>query len=690
MGAHWPLRFLATLAMGWSLGQAAAAEEGLWTFDHFPEGAVKAQYGVTIDQAWLDHVRAGAARLDDGCSAAVVSSEGLLLTSHHCVLGCIQAFSTRTQDFAQSGFLSASRSEERLCPGLQAEILLSVSDVTDQVSRATAGRNPHDLPMALAAEVAAVEAGACAGKTPLERCQVDPSLQTGGYQLRVYRKYDDIRLVFAPEFQAAFFGGDPDNFNFPRYAFDVAFLRLYEDGQPAATAQHLRWNPAPPREGEPVFVAGAPGSTSRLMTADQLESLRDFVLPQTLLRLAEERGLLTRFSQEGADHARVASRDLFRVENNFKFINGEEQRLSDPAFIEDRRQIDARLRARVAANPTLAVQTGDPWATLSAAQIDHRALEPAYVMLERAGLDSRLYRYARALVRAAVDQSKPDSQRLPEYADGRLPSLRKQILDPDPVDADLERLKLEFWLTKLREALGVDSMETGIFIGRSSPQAQARWLATSQLGDPALRRRLWDGGLAALGASDDPMIRFVLATDAASRAARGLYEQDVLAPVDDSEQRISRARFALDGEAMYPDANQSLRLSYGAPAGWTYQGQTTPAFTDFEGLYARARADDPYTLAPRWLAARERLNPKTVFNLATTNDITGGDSGAPLINARGEVIGTVFDGNIHSPAGAFAYDAAINRAVALSAAAISEALDKVYGRAELLRELSAP
>ena len=678
------------LTFGPLAAHQAAADEGLWAFDHVPAAAIKARYGVNVDQAWLDHVQASAVRLDDGCSAGVVSAQGLVLTSDHCVSACAQALSTRGQDFAKLGFFTAARSDERQCPGLQAEILVSMTDVTAPIRQASANRKGRDFVSARAEEIAVLESQACAGKESLLRCQVASSDQAGEYQLSVFRKYDDVRLVFAPEFQAAFFGGDPDNFNFPRFDFDVAFLRLYQGGKPAATPDHLRWNPAAPREGEPVFVAGNPGSTSRLLTADQLESLRDFVLPEQLLRLSEERGLLTRFSAESPERARVARQDLFVIENEFKSAHGEEQTLADPAFIEAKRHADATLRARVAVDPVLAAQIGDPWAEISTAQIDHAALRPSYTLLERAGTDSELYFFARTLVRAAAERAKPNGERLTQYTDARLPLLWKRLSDAEPLDADLEQLKLEFWLTGLRETLTADALETQAFLGRSSPQALSRVLATSQLGDPAVRRRLWNGGMPAVQASDDPMIRYVLATDAVSRAARRTYEEAVLGPVDRAEQRIARARFAVYGEAAYPDASFTLRLSYGAVAGWTYRGQVTPAFTDLAGLYLRATAEDPYVLPPRWQAAKGRLNLQTTFDLATTNDIVGGNSGSPLIDAKGEVIGAVFDGNIHSLAGAYAYDPDLNRAIAVSAAAVTEALDKVYGQAALVRELIEP
>ena len=682
-----PLIALAVLLSALIAAEAALADEGMWTFDNFPAAAVKAKYGVTIDKPWLDRVQASAVRLSVGCSASVVSPEGLVVTNNHCVAGCTQALSTPTQDYFKQGFIAAARTEERLCPGMQAEILLSISDVTDRIQQASASKTGHDFVVARDAEIGAVEKAGCLGKESQQRCQVISLYQGGQFKLYVYRKFSDVRLVFAPEFATAFFGGDPDNFNFPRYDLDMAFVRLYDDGKPVRTAQHLTWNPAAPKEGDPVFVAGNPGSTNRQFTADQLEALRDFVIPETLIRISEERGLLIRFGDESPERARLSNDDLFGLENAFKVYHGQEQTLADPAFIEVKRQEEAALKAKVAADPKLAAEIGDPWGEIARAQIDRASLNAPYNLLERVGQDSSLYSYARTLVRAAQERAKPNAERLPEYADARLPLLQKNLLDPEPVDADLQQLKLQFWLTKLRETLTVDSLEAETFLGKDSPQSLSRRLAASKLGDPALRKALWDGGLAAVQTSDDPMIRFVLATDPASRAARKAFEEAVTGPTDRAQQRIAHARFVVYGDSVYPDATFSLRLSYGAVAGWTYHGKTIAPVTRFAGLYDRATGEDPFALAPRWVDARGKLNPDTVFDVSTTNDITGGNSGSPLINAKGEVIGAMFDGNINSLGGAFAYDGTVNRGVAVTAAAETEALEKVYGQSALVKEL---
>ena len=573
---------------------------------------------------------------------------------------------------------------------MQAEILATIGDVSDRVTKAAAGKTGQDFVRARDAEIAAVEKDGCAGREDKFRCQVLTLYQGGQYKLYTYRKYADVRLVFAVEGQTAFFGGDPDNFNFPRYDLDCSFVRLYEDGRPVKTPDHLIWSALPPKDGEPVFVAGNPGTTQRLLTAEQLETLRDVNLPETMLLYSELRGRLLRFSAESAEHTRIANDMLFGIENSYKAYRGEEKALVDPALIVAKRKSDADLKTQLASNAGLAPEIGDPWADTAKAQGSLRALYYRLVFMEsRAGIGSDLFRYARVLVRSAAEKAKPNGERLPEYTDSRLTLLSKSLLDPRPVYPELEQLGLEFWLSKLRENLTADAEGTRLFLGKDSPETLSARLAQSRLGDPAIRKALWDGGMAAIQASDDPMIKFVLATDAASRAIRKTYEEQVSGPVDQAAQKIARARFAIYGTSVYPDATFSLRLSYGKVGGWTDNGVTVPAFTYYKGLWERTTGQFPFNLMPRWQTAEAKVNPGTVFDFVSDNDIIGGNSGSPAINAKGEVVGAIFDGNIESLGGAFGFDGPVNRAVSVSTAAITEALRNVYGNQALAAELAA-
>ncbi len=680
---------LFAVAFGAALASAtaASADEGMWTFDNFPAAKVKAAYGVEITPAWLDHVRAASARLSVGCSASVVSAGGLVLTNNHCVAGCAHDLSPAGKDLFTTGYLAATRAEEKTCPGLQADILEQIIDVTPRMTAAGAGLSGEALVKARTAVSSTIEKEVC-GDDPKYQCQTVDLYHGGQFKLYKYRKYTDVRLVFSPGFQTAFFGGDPDNFNFPRYDLDSAFLRLYADGQPVATPDHLVWNPAPPTVGAPVFVSGNPGSTSRELTVSELETQRDLAVPMLMTQLSELRGRLIRFTEESAENKRIGGDELFFLENDYKVFFGRLFALDDPALLAAKRTEEDQLRAQAKAK--MGAGFGDPWADMAHVQGAAQALYLPYRMVERGPMDSKLFEDARILVRAAQEREKPSAQRLPGYADSELPELEKQVLAPELIEAPLEQILLEFWLSKSREYLTADDPDTTLLLGRDSPETlSARLASGTHLADPAVRKALWDGGLKAVMASDDPMIQYVLRIDPEARRIRAQYEEQVTGPTTRAAEAIAKARFAIYGDSLYPDATFTPRLSYGAIEGWTYRGKTVPAFTTFAGLYKRATGQEPFALDPRWIAAEARLNPDTVFDLSTTNDITGGNSGSPLIDAKAEVIGAVFDGNIHSLGGEYGYDPNLNRSVAVSTAAVTEALQKVYGADALVSELTA-
>ena len=680
------LTTLAILAAG-----AARADEGMWPFDEAPVAQVKDALGVTLDAQWLGHLRDASVRLTNGCSASIVSGKGLVLTNQHCVVACAQQLSPADKDYVSDGFVATGAAQERTCPGVQAEVLVAIADVTAPIFAAGAGKTGEVFAVARENALADAERVACAGDARY-RCQVMSFYQGGQFKLYKYRRYADVRLVFAPEFDTAMFGGDPDNFNFPRYDLDCAFLRLYEDGRPAITPAFLAWSTAAPKAGDAVFVSGNPAATERQLTSAQLRSLRDVALPQLAVEQAELRGRLTELGDQGPATRRLIAGALFNNENAYKVIEGRLAALRDQGFMAAREKLDWDLKAQLAADPKLAAEIGDPWAEIEAAQKAYALQFVVWRQLETgAGAGSDLFLYARELVRAAAERAKPTAQRLPEYADSRLALDEKVLLDPKPTQPVLETLYLEFWLSKTRELLGADAPAVGMVLGKESPEGLAqRLVAGTRLADPAVRKALWEGGMAAVAASDDPMIQFVLRTDPLSRAARQVWDDEVTAPVQGAGERISRVRYALDNHGLYPEANFSLRLSYGKVAGWTDQGQETTPFTTFAGMFGRATGAPPYRLPPRWEAGEAKVDPATVLDFATTNDITGGSSGSPVVNAKGQIVGAAFDGNIHSIAGDFTYDGALNRTIAVSTVAISQALERVYGDAALARELSQP
>ncbi|HEX3407132.1 MAG TPA: S46 family peptidase, partial [Caulobacteraceae bacterium] len=620
--------------------------------------------------------------------ASVVSAAGLTLTNDHCAADCVQALSSGARDYQKAGFLAAVRTDERRCPQLVAEILTGVSDVTARMQGAGAGMSGATLVAAREAEQSRIEAEAC-GTDPKLRCEVVALYEGGQYKLYRYHRYADVRLVFSPGDQAAFFGGDPDNFNFPRFDLDCAFLRLYEDGKPAATPGHLRWTPRPPAAGEVVFAAGNPGGTFRDETVAQVEAQRDLVLPLNMTELAELRGRMIRFGEENAANQRLIDEPLMDVENDYKVEAGRLTALDDPAFLPAKRAAEADLRGKALGK--LGPGFGDAWADMARAQAALPDVYVAYHQLEIGPRGSNLFDYARDLVRAAAERQKPSAARLPGYGEAQLPALEKAVLDPVPVEPALEQLLVEFWLSKTRERLGADDPAVRVVLGAESPEGLSQRLAAgSKLGDPAVRKALWDGGAKAIAASDDPMIQFMRRIDPEARRVRAAYEERYVGPTTRAAEAIAKARFAVLGDSVYPDGTFTLRLSYGTVAGWTYRGKTTAPFTRFAGLYDRATGAAPYDLDPRWIAARPKLDPATIFDLATTDDIIGGNSGSPLLDAKGDVIGAVFDGNILSLGGDYAFDPAVNRAVSVSALAIQDALLKVYGAEVLAHELAAP
>lgn len=665
----------------------ARADEGMWTFDNFPIATVNEKYGTNIDQAWLDRVRNAAVRLQ-GCSASMVSNEGLILTNHHCVVSCVQDLSTAENDYVKNGWMPATREEEKKCPGQTAEILTDIVDVTDRVTGAGAGLEGAAFVQARAAEIDRIQKETCGDDQKLT-CQVISFYRGGQYKLYKFRKYDDVRLAFAPEFQAAFFGGDPDNFNFPRYALDAAFLRAYEDGKPVSSPNFLKWNPNAPAEGDVTFVAGNPGTTQRLLTVAQLEVLRDQQLPLGLIQTSELRGRLLEYSTRDEEAKRVSVDPIFGLENGFKVQYGQQGALTDPAFMATKRQEEADLRQRVAADPALAQRIGDPWADLERVSAAQRDLFLPYRQLESAaGQRSSLYSYAKAIVRASKERAKPASERRAGYGDADIATLGRRLATETPISNDLEKIYLDFWLSKTREYLTVDNADVKALLGKESPEQIAERLVDgTKLGDPAFRAQALAMTPEQLAASGDPMIAFVLANDDAAQAVRTQWEAAVSGPTSRAGEKIAQARFAAYGTNLYPDATFSLRLSYGAVKGWTYRGVTVEPFTRIGGLYERNTGAEPFNAAEDWLAAEDRINKNTVYDFVSTNDIIGGNSGSPVINARGEVIGAAFDGNIHSLGGSFGYDGELNRTVTVSTAAVTEALRTVYNQPRLLREL---
>jgi hypothetical protein len=671
-----------------ALAAPTFADEGMWTFDNFPSAQVKQKYGFGPDKAWLDRVQRAAVRLSSGCSASLVSPNGLVLTNWHCLSGCAQDLSSKANNYPETGFTAAALKDEKTCPNTQAEILLSISDVTDRVKKAIAGKAAADVAKARTGEIARIEDEGCKAD-PKTKCEVVTLYQGGQYKLYAYRKYDDVRLVFQPENAVGFFGGDPDNFNFPRYNLDSGFVRLYEDGKPVATKDYLPWGLTAPKENDVVFVAGNPGSTERLYTLAQLTFLRDWQVPTRQLVRSEVRGGLIAWTGQSAENKRQGQDILFGVENSFKAQYGESRALMDPAFFGLKVEEERSLRAGVKADAALAAKIGDPWTDIEKAVAAQRDLYLSHDFLEaRAGSVSNLYGLARNLVRAADERAKPNAERLPAFTDGNLPEMERSMKEATPVYPGVERIGMEVWLSKTREYLTVDDPRVQRLLGKESPEAlAAKAVAGTKLGDPKARIALWTGGKKAIEASADPMIVLARRAEADSRAVLNEWRARVEGPIAVAQERIAQARFALLGTKVYPDATFTLRLSYGQVKGWTHLGRTIPPYTNFSGLFRRATGAEPFVLAKSWIKAEPKIDKTIPFNVSTTNDIIGGNSGSPLIDAQGRVVGAVFDGNIHSLGGAYGFDPKLNRTVSVTSVAIMEALAKIYGANRIVEEL---
>ena len=664
---------------------SARTDEGMWTFDNVPLQRINTALGTDIDQAWLDRVRLGAVRLS-GCSASLVSTQGLVLTNQHCIRSCVQAHAEPGQDLLSQGVFARTRDEELTCPGQVAEVLTEIQDVTDRVQAAGSGLTGAAFASARARVIAEIEREGCGTDAAL-RCQVISFYRGGQYKLYRFQRYSDVRLVYAPEHQAVVFGGDPDNFNFPRFALDAAFLRVYENGVPATTPNHLTWNPERIVEGQPVFVAGNPGSTARLKTTDQLRIERDWQIPSELRRLAELRGRVIRFSEESPENARMARDALRGIENNLKRYTGMHQALADQSFFTELVVNETDLIGQASSRDLV---QGDPWSEIAAAHADYILLYPRNYWLEAgAGQSSVLFNYARQIVRAAYERERPADTRLGGYSDAQLEALGRTLAQTRNIDEPLESLYLQFWLNKTRENLGTDDPDVQQMLGRESPEALgARLIEGTSLADPAARMALFEGGRAAVEASNDPLIQFVLRTDQAARNIRRSWTQQVDGPIERAGGRIAAARFAVLGTDTYPDATFSLRLSYGRVEGWNNGTRDIAATTTVAGLWERATGAIPFNLSPNLEAARGRLPEDVIYTVASTNDIVGGNSGSPLLNADGEVIGAVFDGNLESLGGAYGYDGSRNRAVTVSAEMITLALREIYDMDALADELA--
>ncbi|WP_197490719.1 S46 family peptidase [Planctomyces sp. SH-PL62] len=669
-------------------------DEGMWLFNNLPLETLKARHDFTPPPGWAEHLRSAAVRFNNGGSGSFVSADGLVMTNHHVGADTLAKLSTPEKDYYKLGFHAKSREEEAKAPDLELNVLVAIEDVT---ARVNAGVTPEmdDAASAAARRKASAEIEKESTEKTGLRSDVVTLYQGGRYHLYTYKKYTDVRLVFAPEFDIAFFGGDPDNFEYPRYCLDVCFFRAYEDGKPAKIEHHLNWSPDGSKDGELVFVAGHPGRTDRLNTVASVEYLRDFGFPSLLDWLHAKEEFLVGYGKQGDEAFRQSKEELFSIQNSRKARMGGLGGLKNPNFMVPKREAEAELRARVDADPTKKAAYGGAWDRIAEAQqVNVRTAKP-YMFLERGrGLDSTLFHIARDLVRLADEKAKPNADRLKEYRDSALESLELELFSDAPIYPAFEQAKFAFGLDYWKKVAPDDPNLARVLDGRSSEQAAAALVGGSKLADVAVRRKLAEGGKAAIEASDDPMIKLAVAVDPEARALRKEREDKVEGVEAANYALIARALFEEKGDSIYPDATFTLRLAFGVVKGYKVDGKDVPPFTNIEGAFDHEAAHDakpPYALPKSWHEAKASglLKLETPINFVSTADIIGGNSGSPVVNKDNEVVGLIFDGNIQSLVLDFGYEDVVARAVSVDSRGIMEALRSVYRADDLVRELTA-
>lgn len=666
---------------------AGFADEGMWTFDNPPVKLLKERYNFTPTQQWLDHLRLASVRLNDGGSGSFVSPHGLLLTNHHVALGQLQKNSTAEHDYVKDGFYAATPDQEMKSQDLEVNVLTSLEDVTARVNASTKGaKNTEEEFAKRKAMIAEIERESTE-KTGL-RSDVVTLYQGGEYWLYRYKKYTDVRLVFAVEQQTAFFGGDPDNFTYPRYDLDMAIYRVYENGKPIDSKDYLKWNAKGADDGDLVFVSGHPGSTQRSDSYAQLQFDRDTVTPEVIKLLKRRIALLKEYSARGPEQTRQAASMIFGLENGRKVYEGRLLGLQDKGLMDKKRKEEEEFKAKVEANPEWKKEYGSAW------EKDAQAVEKEKSRIREQfyrGFDSQLANLAVNVVTYVAEVKKPDGERLEGYHESQLDSLKLRLFSPAPVYPEMEIARMTSALNADLQGIGPDDPWVKTVLNGRTPQQTATELVNgTKVGDPAFRKALVEGGQAAVDASTDPMIVTARKIDPIRREQIKWFEDNVQSLQQQAGEQLGKAHFAVYGKSTYPDATFTLRLSYGQVKGYPMNGTIAPPKTTMFGMYDRAASfnyKSPFDLPQRYLDGRTKLDLTTPINFVTTNDIIGGNSGSPVVNRDGEIVGLVFDGNIESLVGDFVYDGTANRTVAVHTAGMTEAMSKLYGAQKLVDEL---
>ena len=667
----------------------AFADEGMWLYNAFPKDRLEKQYGFLPTQEWLDHLQLSSVRFNNGGSGSFVSADGLAFTNHHVGADCIGKLATSGADYMKIGFYAKTQAEEAKCPDLELNVLVGIEDVTAKLKAAAkTGMSAADAGQAQRSTMSGIEKD-CATSTGL-RCDVVTLYSGEVYNLYKYKKYTDVRLVFAPEFAAAFFGGDPDNFTFPRYDLDITFFRIYENDKPVHLDNYLQWSKVGVKDDDLIFVSGHPGGTDRLKTVAQIEFLKNVDYPVRLARYKRIIAALEKFSAASPENARIAQEDIFGLQNAQKAINGEYEGIRNVAVLS--RMNNAELE-REKAYMDKHQGEPNPWQEISnATKVNREIYDPLNYVERMRGFGGDLAAHARTLVRLAAEKMKPNGDRLREYRDSGLPSLEQELFSTAPIYKNLETTTLGISLALMRDALGPEDAAVKAALGGKSPEEAAKTLiAGTTLDDVNVRKQLYAGGKAAIDASTDPLIVLMRNLDPEARAVRKRFDDEVDSVLRRDGATIARARFAQTGFTQPPDATFTLRLSYGTVKGYEEDGKKIPYYTDFAGAFRHAEEHgnkDPFVLADSWLKMKSKLNLQTPLNFVSTADIIGGNSGSPTLNKAGEVVGIIFDGNIQSLVLNFYYDNRQARAVSVDSRGIIEALRNIYGANGLADELT--
>jgi len=669
---------------------ALLGDEGMWLYTNPPLARLKERYGFEPGKEWLEHLQKSSVRFNSGGSGSFVSKDGLVMTNHHVAADALQKMGTPERNYYRDGFYAKTRGEERKCEAMELNVLESIEDVTARVEGAVKGdMKPDQAAKARRAVMNNIENEET--KKPDRRSNIVTLYKGEAYHLYRYKRYTDVRLVWAPEQQIAFFGGDPDNFEFPRYCLDAAFFRVYENDKPAEIKHFLKWSANGCADGELTFVSGHPGRTNRLATVAELEYTRDIGYPYLMQRLYRMEVLLNAFSARSEENARQAKELLFSVQNSRKARLGGLGGLMDPAVMARKRAEEAKLREAAEKDPKLADAKG-AWDKVAEVYKTRAKILKRHGMLEGgAAFASDLFGIARTLVRSAQERDKPQAERLREFIDSNKQPLELQLFSEEPIYEGFEILRLADSLASLSEQLGHDDpLVVKVLAGKSPVDRAAELVNGSKLKDVATRKKLYEDGLPAVTASKDPMIELALLVDPESRELRKVMENEVEEPRRQAYAQIAKVKFALEGTSTYPDATFTLRLSYGPVKGYQEAGKKVAPITTVGGLYERSKGQNnkaPFDLPPLWAKKKDSINLDTPFNFVSTADIIGGNSGSPVVNKAGEVVGLIFDGNIQSLVLDFAYSDEQARAVSVCSQVITEALRKVYDASPLADEL---